>query len=183
MKPLTTNKGRELTLVCFSFLITLSLLILTQFINDQRTRDKMLEGAIVSSRMTDGARNLFVLNGRSGYIGLSSVRAEFLSDGFVRVYGINRTNRIQWKKLSTVQLDPGEYSLDGLSYNQDEVIKLQLNYSGGEGERTVWHYHWDREVIFFVEEEKNADLYIMVYPNMEIDELIRPTLYYNEKQE
>ena len=88
----------------------------------------MIAASIASSRETDGAENRVVMYGDSGYVGHSGVFVKYLQDGYVHIYGKSRSENYQWKKLADFTLEPGNYSLTGLTNVPENTVQLQLDY-------------------------------------------------------
>ena len=96
---------------------------MTKFI----TRQTMIENARASARKTDGAPNLVILNGESGSIAGTSSRIRYLNDGYIEVSACNSSDASLWKKISTIELMPGKYTLTGLTDLGENTIELLLS--------------------------------------------------------
>ncbi len=159
-----------------SFCLTMVILYTGKSVCNFFTRKRMEEGAFASVRVRDGAPNMLILNGQSGEVGASKIKVRFLDDGFISIQGINNTESRQWKQISSVELEPGTYTLSELSCDSDESLQIQLNYHDPDG-NMVWHFQWYEDITFTIEKKEIADVYILVMPNAELDEIVRPTLY------
>lgn len=136
----------------------------------------MLDGSIASYRAIDGAKNCVVMIGDSGYV-CNNVYVKYLKDGYISVVGTNYTNEFQWKKIASIELEPGNYTFTGLNDNSDS-IDLQLNYN--DGDDLNWLFLSDEDISFSLREKKGVEIYIRVYPNSTVDILARPAVYKNE---
>lgn len=139
----------------------------------------MVQYSIASSR-TDGALNRVVMNGKPGYLGYSSVRLSYLENGWIAITGDNKEENDVWKLLSTFTLEPGTYTLTGMSGLQEKTIALQLHIEDDTGN---YHYffQYDEDVTFKIEQKMTATLHIRVYPDIaDIDVKARPAVYKDE---
>lgn len=136
----------------------------------------MVQYSIASSR-SDGTPNRVVMNGKSGAVGYSYVRLQYLEDGWIRLTGENNTNSDAWKIISSFSLEPGTYTLTGMKEQERNTVALQL-YIKDDKSNYRYLYQYDEDVKFTVEQECNATLYVRVYPKVEkIYVKARPGVY------
>lgn len=171
---------RTLAFFLLSLLATLVILCGTSEFRKRRLHRKMVAYALASSRESDGAENLFILDGKAGYLGESGVYLEYKKDGYIHLFGDNKKSNNCWKKISEFEIEPGTYTLTGMSGVPENTIVLQFRISDDNG----WHetiFQWDEDVQVTVDRELTATLHIMVYPNVNgIDTVARPGLYKDE---
>lgn len=167
------------------FLLSLSLTLFIMCIGSHVikyvTHQKMLAGAAASSREIDGAKNLVIMNGDSGYIGSSKVILKYIGEGYIKFIGRNDTPLGQWKTLSEFQLDAGTYTLSGLSVD-DGSIKLRLARKTEDDVETI-AIQYNDEVIFSIEKSTTVILQVRVSPGETIDTIARPAIYEDSTNE
>lgn len=140
----------------------------------------MLSYSIASARESDGAKNIIIMNGNSGYIGESNVYLKYLDDGYISIKGFNSETINGWcKLLSTFEIEPGNYTLTGIK-TERETVALQLHIFNDTGiDRYLFQN--DQDVGFIVEETAVATLQVRVYPLIEnLDLIARPAVYKDE---
>lgn len=139
----------------------------------------MMQYSIASTR-EDGAANRVVMNGKPGYLGYSSVRLQYLEDGWIYLSGYNADERNGWKLLSTFILEPGTYTLTGMKGQNENTIAFQLHIEDATGYYR-YLYQYDEDVRFTIERSMEAALHVRVYPEVEgIDLKARPAVYRDE---
>ena len=91
------KNGKRLGLIFLSSLLaTLALLYAGRGI-----KARVMESyAIASARASDGAKNLVVLNGISGYVGESKAYLRYLRDGYIKISGSNPEKASGWSCAS-----------------------------------------------------------------------------------
>lgn len=161
-----------------AFLLTLFVLSVSKAVNDSRIHKKMLEEAAAASRESDGAKNEAVLFGVPGYVGSSRVYAEYPGEGRVRICGANDTDSIQWKRIAEFTLSPGKYTFTGLEHIPPETLELQLDYKGEDG--YIWFFQRDGDITFELDRERDAEMYVRVFPGASVDAIARPAVYKDE---
>ena len=132
--------------------------------------------ARASFRETDGAVNLVVMSGAPGYVDRSGVYLQYLQDGFIRIKGSNESESSRWKKIGELTLEPGTYTLTGLSGCEESTAELQLTVINAEGKKTYYR-QFDADVTFELSVGSEAALHVRVYPHTEIDVVARPAIY------
>ena len=170
---------RKLRIVLIISLVLTTLLIIAGKATVMEIRkNEMIEGSKASSRLTDGSVNEVIMLGDSGFVGSSGVFAKYLKDGYISITGLNCTENYQWKKLSDFNLSPGTYTFTGLSDVDPESVQLQLDYP--ESQSYKWYFLWDEDIQFTIEEAKEAELYVRVFPGASVDVVARPAVYRDE---
>lgn len=169
-------RKRSLIIFVLSFTVTLGLLYGTVKIRKNIVQEKMIAYSIASRRTSDNAENRVVMDGISGYVGVS-VYLKYLEDGYIRVSGDNLDESMVWKLLSRFSLEPGMYTLTGMKNVAENTVALQLHLSDDSGEYRYLYQH-DENVSFVIDRPSDATLHVMVYPNVEkIDVKARPAVY------
>ena len=140
---------------------------------------RMMEYSLASFR-EDGIPNRVVMNGKPGYLGDSSVRLEYLKDGWISLKGNNVGKSNVWKLLSTFALEPGTYTLTGLKGQDENTIALQLRIENDTGVHR-YLYQYDEDVSIIIEKQVDVALHVRVYPEVDgIDVRARPAVYRDE---
>ncbi len=173
-----SNMGQKYKLVLiFLVSVTISLICLYcgSLVTTHITHKKMVSGTIASSRESDGAQNLIIMDGNSGFVGASSVLLDYLSNGYVSIKGENDTEQLQWKKISEFEINPGIYTLTGLSV-EENTIELRLVAEQASGE-PVYCYQHSEDVLFEILEPGIARLHFRIYPDAVINTIARPAIY------
>lgn len=141
--------------------------------------ERMLSYSKATSRAVDGAENHVVMNGISGYFGIS-VYLKYLEDGYIQLTGDNIDGENAWKLISNFTLEPGTYTLTGMNGVSDKTVALQLLISCDNG-FNQYLYQYDEDVFFTLDLPSKATLHVMVYPNaVGIDVTARPAVYKDE---
>ena len=136
----------------------------------------MAQYSLASARK-DGTSNRVIMNGKTGYLGYSSVRLSYLKDGWINLTGDNIEASNGWKLLSTFKLEPGIYTLTGLKEQRENTIALQLHIEDDTG-FYQYIYQYDEDANFSIERPVDATLHIRVYPGIAgIDVNARPAVY------
>ena len=168
------KNGKRVGLIFLSSLLaTLALLYAGRGI-----KARVMESyAIASARASDGAKNLVVLNGISGYVGESKAYLRYLRDGYIKISGSNPEKASGWKELCKLELGPGTYTLTGMrGVEQDTVSLLVLLKGETDTERFI--FQWDEDTVFTLDSTRTASVQVRVYPSTEgIDVIARPALY------
>ena len=139
----------------------------------------MVQYSIASAR-EDGTPNRVVMNGKTGYLGYSSVHLSYLKDGWISLVGDNVEESSGWKLLSTFTLEPGTYTLTGMKGQHENTIALQLHIEDNTGFYR-YIYQYDEDVSFTIDRRVDAALHVRVYPETEgIDVSARPAVYRDE---
>lgn len=140
---------------------------------------QMVQYSMASSR-SDGTPNRVVMNGKSGAVGYSYVRLQYLEDGWIRLTGKNLTDNDAWKLISVFNLEPGKYTLTGMKGQAEKTVALQLCLKDDQGyNRYIFQYDEDVQVV--VRRDSNATLHARVYPWVEsINLKAQPAVYRDE---
>lgn len=168
---------KSVILFLLSLFSTLVLLYAGKAVVEYRLNQKMVGYAASTARESDGAFNRVVMIGKSGYLGYSSVRLQYLEDGWISLIGDNAEESSGWKLLSKLTLEPGEYTLTGLKESKENTIALQLRIEDNTG---YYHYfyQYNEDVCFTIERPVEAALHVRVYPGVEgIDVKAKPAVY------
>lgn len=175
-----SNSKAENKRVLLVFLSSLLVVLLVLFAGSEIKENILMETmegfARASSRETDGAVNLVVMNGDSGYIDRSDVYLKYLSNGFISIIGINDNENSYWKRISEFELDQGRYTLTGLSGNKEKTVELQLTVIDVVGNKKYYR-QFDTAITVETDNRCNVILYVHVYPYTEINAIARPAIY------
>ncbi len=162
-----------------SLLVSLSILAAGNQVIKAVIRQKMISYALASARDSDGAANLVVMDGRSGYIGSSTIQLKYIEDGYISIKGINVDEKGQWKQIAEIELEPGAYTLTGLKGSSQEIVALILHLEDSKGAETnYWQY--DEDVHFTVDKLCKASLSVRVSQYAEVEVIARPAVYRDE---
>ena len=162
-----------------SLVTTIGLLSFGKWVIVLSRHHMMIEGAASSYRRVDGAPNLLVMQGDSGYIGTSKVHIKYLKDGFIRISGVNDTDSDQWKIIGTVYLSPGCYTFTGLAGIDAETVDLQLDYRNDADTSYEWYFLWNEDIQFCISKAKMVEIYVRVAPNAQVDLTAQPAIYWD----
>lgn len=121
-------RKRIIRIFILSLTITLGCLYAGDGIWKHAVYEKMLSYSKATSRAVDGAENHVVMNGIPGYFGVSAY-LKYLEDGCIYLAGDNIDGERGWKLLSKFTLEPGTYTLTGMSDVPENTIALQLRFS------------------------------------------------------
>lgn len=139
----------------------------------------MIACSLASAR-DEGTPNRVLMNGKAGYLGYSSLRMTYLTDGWIKLAGDNNRDSNGWKKISTFTLEPGTYTLTGIAGQKENTIALQLHIEDDTGFYR-YIYQYDEDVSFTIERSAAATLHVRVYPDVEgVDVIARPAVYRDE---
>ena len=145
-----------------------------------RLHQKMVLYSASTTRESDGASNRVIMIGRQGYLGHSSVRLQYLEDGWISLVGDNDEESNGWKLLSEFTREPGNYTLTGLEGMTVNTIALQLRVEDDNG-YYHYYYQYNEDVIIRLERTVKAALHVRVYPGVEgINVKARPAVYKDE---
>lgn len=134
----------------------------------------------IASASEDGASNHVIMNGKAGYLGCSTVYLKYMEDGWIRLRGDNIEESSGWKLLSIFVLEPGTYTLKGMTGISQDTITLQLHISDDTGD-SRYYTQYNEDVVFNLEREEKATLHVRVFPNVRnVDVMARPAVYRNE---
>lgn len=122
------NRKRTGRIFTLSLIITLCCLCLGDGIRKHMVYERMLSYSKATSRAGDHAENHVVMNGVSGCFG-GAVYLKYLEDGYIQLSGDNIDGERGWKLLSRFTLEPGTYTLTGMSGVPENTIALQLHIS------------------------------------------------------
>jgi hypothetical protein len=140
---------------------------------------QMVQYSIASAR-EDGTPNCVVMNGKSGYLGYTSVHLSYLKDGWISLSGDNVEENSGLVLLSIFMLEPGTYTLTGMKGQDEYSVALQLRIEDDTGFHRYF-YQYDEDVSFSIERPVDAVLRVQVYPEVEgIDLKARPAVYRDE---
>ena len=161
------------------FLCAVCVCLALLFAGDQLLRldrERAMLAAAEAGRRADGAANLAVMDGVSGYLGASGVYLQYGKDGSITVCGVNETDESQWKQLSQTELEPGTYTLAGLRGSDPGTLELRLKATYPDGrEECYWQY--DEDVAFTLNEACQVELHVRVLPCMQVDAIAHPAIY------
>lgn len=132
---------------------------------------KMVRLAALYDR-EDGARNLLVLNGKSGNAWNTDVHVKFLSDGSLYIKGTS--DKRSWWKIGEITLEPGMYSFSGLSGVEKNTVGLELETNNRRFAPDVGPVD---EVKFTLEETTRLMVYVSVYDGCDCDVIATPMIY------
>lgn len=170
------RNNRIIFIFSISLLITLCILYIGSGIIEETVRRRMVQFSIDTTR-EDGAENRVVMIGKSGYLGHSFVYLKYLEDGHIRLVGSNSEEQSGWRKLSEFVLEPGTYTLTGMSGQKEQTIALQLRIEDSTGYHD-YIYQYNEDVQFQIETVMEADLQVRVYPKTgHIDVIVCPAVY------
>ena len=171
-------RKRTIAIFVISFLSTLIVLHIVNSAKNSKTRKRMVEYSAASSRESDGAPNLVVMNGEPGYLGYSYVYLTYLEDGYVSIKGSNSDNRFGWIVISNIVLEPGSYTLTGLKGCKANSLQLQLCVWNETKNGYDYYRQYDDDVHFELSQREYVKLQFQVSPYVEdIDILARPAVY------
>ncbi len=173
------ESNRIILVFIASLIVSLSLLAAGNQVIKTVIHKRMVSYAIASSRESDGAENLVVMDGRSGFVGSSRIQLKYLEHGYISVNGINTEETGQWKQIAVFYLDPGKYTLTGLKESSQDVVALRLHLKDSEGAVTNY-WQFDEDVQFKVAERCKAILSIRVNQYAEVDAIAQPAVYRDE---
>ncbi len=175
---MSNTKSTKRLLIIFIASILVSILcfsVLSVIIKDV-THRKMIAGALASARDADGEPNLLVLDGDSGFVGASSVRLDYLNGGYISLNGKTHLESTQWKRICETHLEPGHYTLTGLSVDE-KIVAIRLAVKNQQDEILESYYQFASDVNFIVVDPSLITVHIMVFPNVEVDTIARPAVY------
>lgn len=174
------EKNNKIFLVFMtSLIISLSMLITGNQIVKSVIHRRMLLYALASARESDGAQNLVVMDGYSGFIGSSMIELKYKEDGFILIKGTNQDETDQWKQIAEIELVPGIYTLAGLKGSSQDVVALRLHLKGVDGAVTNY-WQFDEDVQFTVAEQSHATLSVRVNQYAKVNTIARPAVYKDE---
>lgn len=172
------SRGKRAAIFALSFFVTLVLLYAGTGIKKRAVSQKMAAYAAATARESDGAENLLLLNGESGYVGPTNVYLKYQKDGSIRLSGSNPGESNGWKLLCEFELAPGEYTLTGLSGFAPKTVELQYSVWNEEKGGCNYYSQHDADIVIRVNETSSAWLHVRVYPFAEeTDANIRPAVY------
>lgn len=167
---------RIITIFSVSLIVSLVLLYAGNSIHKSVIHQRMVQYSIISAR-EDGSPNCVVMLGTPGYLGESNVSLSYLEGGYIRLTGDNPNENNGWKLIARFSLEPGTYTLTGMSGQEEDTIAFQLHIEDSTGFYR-YLYQYDRDVEFTVDREVEATLHARVYPEVEeIDVTARPAVY------
>lgn len=177
----TDSKESKRIILVFviSLIISLSLLAFGNQVYKAVIRKRMILYALSSSRESDGAENLVIMDGRSGYVGSSTIQLKFLDSGYISISGINSDETGQWKQIAEFELEPGTYTLTGLEGSSLAVVAMRLHLEDSEGVvKNYWQY--DGDIQFYITNICKATLSVRVNQYAKVDAIARPAVYKDE---
>lgn len=177
----TDSKESKRIILVFmaSLIVSLSILAAGNQVIKSVIHKRMISYASASARESDGAQNLVVMDGRSGYMGSSTIQLKYLEDGYISISGINTDETGQWKQIAEFDLDPGTYTLTGLKESSKEVVALRLHLEDSSSAVTDY-WQFDEDVQFTVVDRCKAILSVRVNQHAEVDAIARPAVYRDE---
>lgn len=174
------NRNRIIIIFTVSLVVSLVTLSVGDAALKKHNQQRMISYAIASSRESDGAQNLLIMNGKNGYVGTTNVYLKYLTDGYIHLSGDNPEGERGWKKISEFNLEPGQYTLTGIKNVPENTIALQLHFIDNTG-FYQYLYQWNEDIEFTIERLAEADIHMFVNPYMEaIDTVARPAVYKDE---
>ena len=160
-----------------SLVITLCFFYIYNETNKYYMKQRAIRYSVASVRVIDGAENRVVMVATPGNIGESKVLFRYLNECDIQLIGSNSGNQSEWKKLSKFSLEPGFYTLTGLTGQKEQTVVIQLHIEDTTGFSNYIN-QYDDDVAFKVERDSEATLFVGVYPNIkDINEIIRPAVY------
>ena len=132
---------------------------------------KMVRLAAIYDR-EDGAKNLLVLNGKNGYAWDTDVYVKYLNDGSIHIKGTS--DKRSWWPIGELTLEPGMYSLSGLSGVDKDTVGLELETDNHRFAPDVGPID---EVKFTLDETTKLMVYVTVYDGCECDVIATPVIY------
>ena len=132
---------------------------------------KMVRLAAIYDR-EDGAKNLLVLNGKNGYAWDTDVYVKYLNDGSIHIKGTS--DKRSWWPIGKLTLEPGMYSLSGLSGVDKDTVGLELETDNHRFAPDVGPID---EVKFTLDETTKLMVYVTVYNGCDCDVIATPIIY------
>lgn len=128
--------------------------------------------------LSDGTKNLLVLNEWPGYAGDSDVFVNYLPDGSISISG--KSDIRTWKRIGNLTLGPGTYSFSGLNGTEPKTIALELEHYS-EKHKNFVRLTPDigpiEEAVFTLAEETKIRAYVGIYPGASGTYTARPVIY------
>lgn len=126
----------------------------------------------------NGEQNLITYDYKNGTVGDTQVYVSYKWDGTIHIKG--HSDERAWKRVATVELQPGTYHFEGLSGVETGTVAIEMEYIGTEDQQ----YHRLTPEVgpadsaeFTIEKELTAYVYIGIYPDATIDVYARPVLW------
>lgn len=138
---------------------------------------KMTNFARMNDR-EDGAENLLILNGQSGYVSGTGVYVGYLDNGQIAISGSSGIRA--WKLIGECTLAPGKYTFTGMTGVKEGVFGIQLEYYDKEADnytRLTPDIGPVGETSFELKEKTKVRAYIGIYPDAAGGCLARPAIY------
>lgn len=154
-----------------AILISMVLCSMVPFSYREVRHQKMVRLAAIYDR-EDGAKNLLVLNGKNGFAWDTDVYVEYLNDGSIHIKGTS--DRRSWWPIGKVTLEPGMYSLSGLSGVEKDTVGLELETDNHRFAPDVGPVD---VVEFTLEETTKLMVYVSVYDGCDCDVVATPAIY------
>ena len=154
-----------------AILISMVLCSMVPFSYREVRHQKMVRLAAIYDR-EDGAKNLLVLNGKNGFAWDTDVYVEYLNDGSIHIKGTS--DRRSWWPIGKVTLEPGMYSLSGLSGVEKDTVGLELET---DNHRFAPDLGPVDVVEFTLEETTKLMVYVSVYDGCDCDVVATPAIY------
>lgn len=157
-------------------MVSTALLYVGDAVYEHILHQRMVRFAASSDRKTDGASNMMILNGEKGYVGDTGILVQYLENGSIKITGRNPYDKSIWKKLGSVKLQKGTYTLTGLTGQQKNTVELQLSVET-DTKSLSYYCQYDKEVTFFIDKERLVNLHLRIYPYADLDAVARPAIY------
>ena len=154
-----------------TILLSMVLCSMVPFGYKEVRHQKMVRLAAIYDR-EDGAKNLLVLNGKNGFAWDTDVYVEYLNDGSIHIKGTS--DRRSWWPIGKVTLEPGMYSLSGLSGVEKDTVGLELETDNHRFAPDVGPVD---VVEFTLEETTKLMVYVSVYDGCDCDVVATPVIY------
>lgn len=172
---------KTISIVLLSFFLTIVMLSVGKMVYKESLRQRMIDAARLSYRIKDGAPNLIILDGISGYVSDTNIYLKYFCDGSISIKGNNTSEDSKWKIISSLKLEPGKYTLTGLHGLAENSIQLQLTMIDQQGNKS-YCCQFDNDETFEINKQIECQLYIRVFPYTAADTVARPALYRDDNE-
>lgn len=172
------SRKRLIRIVVISGLWTLLVLDTGLMVYKTIRYHNMVNYAALNDRASDGAKNLLILNGESGFVNGTMVYVDYTKDGSLTIIG--KSDKRSWKRIAEIELNQGTYIFSGLSGVDKDTVAIELEYYD-QGQENYVRLTPDvgsiDEASFVLEETTKIRAYVGVYENAECNVMARPVIY------